>query len=139
MVEVTATYCPDCCGLARDIEVDYDYRGEAVALEVRPGPWLFALIDNPAEVMYRASPDRFGGIPWSERGRWLAAIPERTEAVPLTEGWRPRLVTFGDIADPVTVAMVDLDDLAATFGDGVRLAEVVREEAEVENLRSLLP
>lgn len=134
IVEVNATYCPDGCGLAGDIEVSYGYRGEAVALEVLPGQWLFALIGNPAEVMYRASPDQFGGIPRHERGQWLAATPDQTEPVELTGGWRPRLVTFGDIADPVTVAAVDPDNLAATFGEGVQLTEVtlevVREGAE---------
>jgi len=141
VVEVNATYCPDGCGLAGDIEVGYDYRGEAVALEVLPGQWLFALIDNPAEVMYRASPDQFGGIPRHARGAWLAATPGQMEAVELTGGWRPRLVTFGDIDEPVTVAAVDPDDLAATFGAGVQLVEVtlevVREDVELDILSTL--
>lgn len=124
VVEVTARYCPDGCGLAGDIEVNYSYRGEAVALEVLPGQWLFALLSNPAELMYRASPDQFGGIPRHERGQWLAATPDQMEAVELTEGLRPRLVTFGDIAVPGSVQAVDADNLAATFGEGVQLLNV---------------
>ncbi|MEJ6388506.1 hypothetical protein [Gymnodinialimonas ulvae] len=43
VIEVNATYCPDGCGLAGDIEVGYGYRGEVVAVEVLPGRWLFTL------------------------------------------------------------------------------------------------
>ncbi|ABD55344.1 hypothetical protein [Jannaschia sp. CCS1] len=121
VVEVTALYCNPGCGLARDIEVNYSYRGEAVAVEVVPGQWLFTLIDHQAEPMYRASPDPFGGIPSGDRGRWLAATPRQIEAVELTGGFRPRLVTFADIAVPARVEAVDADTLAAVFGEGVRL------------------
>ena len=31
------------------------------------------------------------------------------------------LVTFGDLSDPTSVEEIDPDDLAATFGEGVRL------------------
>ena len=34
------------------------------------------------------------------------------------------LVTFGDLSDPTSVAEVDPDDLAATFGEGVRLKRI---------------
>jgi hypothetical protein len=37
------------------------------------------------------------------------------------------LVTFGDEADPTSVAEVDPDDLAATFGEGVRLKRITVE------------
>jgi hypothetical protein len=143
VVEVTALYCNPGCGLAGDIEVNYSYQGEAAAFEVLPDQWLFALIDNPAELMYRASPDQFGGIQRHERGRWLAATPRQTEAVELTEGLRPRLVTFADITVPASVEAVDADNLAATFGEGVRLVEVtlevVPELPDAEYIRSLLP
>jgi hypothetical protein len=37
------------------------------------------------------------------------------------------LVTFGDLADPTSVARVDPDDLASTFGEGVRLRRITVE------------
>jgi hypothetical protein len=37
----------------------------------------------------------------------------------------PLLVTFGDIADPKSVALVDPTNLAASFGPGVRLTSVM--------------
>ena len=39
----------------------------------------------------------------------------------------PMLVTFGDLADPTSVAEVDPDDLAATFGEGVKLKRITVE------------
>lgn len=36
----------------------------------------------------------------------------------------PMLVTFSDLGDPASVERVDPDDLAASFGDGVRLKRV---------------
>lgn len=36
----------------------------------------------------------------------------------------PMLVTFGDIADPASVTLVDPGDLAASFGPGVKLKAV---------------
>jgi len=37
------------------------------------------------------------------------------------------MVTFGDLADPTSVAEVDPDYLAATFGEGVKLKRVTVE------------
>lgn len=39
----------------------------------------------------------------------------------------PMLVTFGDLGDPTSVARVDPDDLAASFGEGVSLKRVTVE------------
>lgn len=74
--------------------------------------------------MYRAAPDRFGGIPRHDRGAWLAAIPEQTEAVELTGSFLTRMVTFEDVADPASMIMISSEDFAASFGDGVRLVSV---------------
>jgi hypothetical protein len=40
------------------------------------------------------------------------------------------LVRFGDIADPKTVAKVDPDDLAASFGKGVTLRRITVERTK---------
>lgn len=36
----------------------------------------------------------------------------------------PMLVTFEDVSDPASVKLVDPDNLAAIFGDGIRLKEI---------------
>ncbi|MBY4892277.1 hypothetical protein KUL25_05810 [Rhodobacteraceae bacterium N5(2021)] len=142
VIEVNATYCPDGCGLARDSIGSFNYRGEAVAVEVLPGQWLFALIGAPGELIYHARPDLFGGIRRSDRGQWARLIPNVTGAVELTGGLRPRLVTFADIAVPASVEAVDADKLAATFGEDVRLVEVTldvtREDATLGRVPSVL-
>lgn len=143
VVEVNATYCPDGCVLAGDSIGSYNYRGEAVAVEVLPDRWLFALIGEPGELIYHARPDLFGGIRRSDRGQWARLIPDVTGAVELTRGLRPRFVTFADITVPASVEAVDADNLAATFGEGVRIVEVtlevVRDESTTEFIAQVLP
>jgi hypothetical protein len=55
----------------------------------------------------------------------------------------PMLVTFDDIAKPETVRGVNPDDLAAVFGEGVRLKavtlEITEEAVTDEALDALLP
>lgn len=49
----------------------------------------------------------------------LRAQPLDVPVSPQVDGW-PMLVTFADITKPETVRRVDLEDLAALFGEGVR-------------------
>lgn len=126
VVQVVATFFEE-GEFVSGVEVRYGYRGEAAAVEVLPGQWLFALIGNPAEAIYHASPDALGGIDRGDRGAWLAAIPDHEGAVTLTGRTLPRLVTFADIDDPATVTLVDPENLAASFGPGVRLVSVTLE------------
>lgn len=142
VIEVNATYCPDGCGLARDSIGSFNYRGEAVAVEVLPGRWLFALIGNPGEFFYRARPDLFGDIRRSDRGEWARLIPDVTEAVELLPDHVPTLVAFGDINDPRTAVEVDPDDLSAIFGDGAILLnstiEITQDLPTIGRLRNIL-
>jgi hypothetical protein len=55
-----------------------------------------------------------------KRGRAARVIAVPVEQYPL-------MVTFADLADPASVALVDPNDLAATFGPGVRLKAVTLE------------
>lgn len=89
------------------------YSGEAVVLEVAPGRYLFALLGapNPFEVFFPgAAPVEVA--PQLETLRETREVPRRQY---------PMLVTFDDVADPTTVARVDPDNLAASFGPGVTL------------------
>jgi hypothetical protein len=117
-------------------------RGEAVAVEVLPGKWLFALLggaENPAgsaaawaEVTYapvRDAANRSRGY-W-ERVADIHAQPYDTPVPLPPEAW-PLMVTFTDIADPTSVARVDPNDLAASFGAGARLKTVTLEITRAE-------
>ncbi|MGB3312951.1 MAG: hypothetical protein WBB85_00950 [Albidovulum sp.] len=112
-------------------------KGEAAVVEVAPGRHLFALLDGES-----------GEGSWlRDAGHWVYAaygLGQKSDRsyeasmrklksqsynrpVPLPpEGW-PLMVTFDDIADPTTVRRVDPDDLAASFGPGVRLKAVTLE------------
>jgi hypothetical protein len=133
VTEVRATFYAN-ASLNFGTEVQYGLTGEAAVVEVPPGRLLFALMGGSEELFFRAAKDRFEGM---TRGEWLRAIPGQTEPVTLTGDLIPMLVTFGDIADPASVMLVDPADLAASFGPGVRLKSVtleVTEEAVTEGV-----
>lgn len=106
--------------------------GEALALEVAPGRWLFALLKG--DQGWAGEPGLNAGyaiaVPQGLHARSAEGVEAilahpRDEALPLPrEAW-PMLVTFDDIADPGSVRRVDPDDLAGTFGPGVRLTGVM--------------
>ena len=118
---------------------DYDLTGEAVVVEVTPGRYLFALLKGAGTTEYMGSvaaasiAGREGRVidgalfseVQSKRGPAAGVI-----AVP--EVQYPMLVTFGDIADPASVKLVEPADLAASFGPGVRLRSVVLEVTDNE-------
>jgi hypothetical protein len=111
--------------------VSSEVRGEAVALEVLPGRWLFALLsggdsskgaaDQLAYYAFRLGESREPGVD-SYRAflHDLRAQPRDTPA-PIPPEAYPLLVTFDDITRPDTVREVDPSNLAATFGEGVTL------------------
>ena len=127
-------------------------RGEAVALEVLPGRWLFALLSgdddgkgNAGQLAYHAVRHGETHNP-SDRNyeadmHDLRAQPRNTP-VPIPPEAYPLLVTFDDITKPETVREVDPSNLAATFGEGVRLRgmtlEVTREGVTEGQLKGLL-
>jgi hypothetical protein len=112
-------------------------KGEAVAIEVVPDMWLFALLGGGedaagnatawAEVTYAPSRDANN----RSRGYWerVADIKGQPSDTPVplpSEAW-PMLVTFDDITKPETVRRVNPEDLEAAFGEGVRLKAVTLE------------
>lgn len=99
-------------------EIACSVRGEATVVEVLPGRYLLALLGGSYGRCYAAAKDRFPGM---KRAEWLRQIPRQTEPVSLLPDQVPLLVTFDAITRPETVREVDPHDLAASFGDGVRL------------------
>jgi hypothetical protein len=102
-------------------------RGEATAVEVLPGRWLFALLDD--QERFLLSHHQRGRATMMQAARRLRADKigvTLTPEIPPGTFLRlfPTLVTFDDITDPKTVQLVDPADLEAAFGAGVRLKSV---------------
>ena len=122
----------------------HDLTGEAVVVEVAPGRYLFALLKGAGTAEYMGSvaaasiSGREGRV---IDGALFAEVQGKlgraAGVIPVPEGQYPMLVTFGDIADPASVRLVDSGDLAATFGPGVRLKAMtleVTDEAVTEGV-----
>ena len=120
-------------------EVSYGVTGEAAVVEVLPGRYLFALMGGSEGLFAAAAKDRFEGM---TRGEWLRKIPRQVDPVALTGEPVPMLVTFDDINQPNTIRKVDQQDLAAVFGEGVRLKaltlEITREEVTAGRIEGVL-
>jgi hypothetical protein len=121
-------------------QIYYRVRGEAVAVDLPGGRTLFALLrsDNDIEwsahVMQGLAP-KTQGEPWAKSFDNVLLINKKVEVprmwpanatLPERSAY-PMLVIFGDESDPTSVAEIDPDDLAATFGKGVRLKRVTAE------------
>ncbi|MGL4235412.1 hypothetical protein [Tabrizicola sp.] len=127
-------------GVFADSSPRVRWTGEALALEVLPGRWLFALLDSDGAVdaghwVYTAY-DLWasGGVYGyhfpnydAVRTRVLAQPLDTPVPLPLQLEGGPMLVTFDDITKPETVREVDPANLAAVFGEGVRLKAVTLE------------
>ena len=109
-------------------------RGEAVAVEVLPGRWLFALLSGDDDALGQADQLIYTTFRLGENlnvsDRTYEALMADLRSKPLdtpasvpAESY-PLLVTFDDITKPETVRLVDPDDLDAAFGcerEGVAL------------------
>jgi hypothetical protein len=121
--------------------------GEAVVIEVAPGRYLFALLGGSDDQYRDASHWVYPAYNLGDAGSYSAAMsivqaqPYDTPVPLPPEGW-PLMVTFTDIADPTSVASVDPADLAASFGEGVRLKavtlEITRAEVTTGRLKKIL-
>jgi len=121
-------------------------RGEAVAVDLPDGKTLYALLRSENDVEWASrvyvllAPKPEKDEPFVDQ---LDNVLELEGVQVLPRMWRanvlqgersayPMFVTFEDEADPRTVKLVDPDDLAASFGNGVRLKRIT---AELTNSR----
>ena len=114
--------------------------GEALAIEVSPGRYLFAVIEQmkPNELAMLAIPTDervWEGVPklTSTKGQPLTVPPDEY----------PLMVTFGDLTDPKSVQEVDPFNLTATFGPGYKIksytVEITDEPVTGGRVEKLLP
>ena len=150
VIEVTAGEVGTTLGGANS-----EARGEAVAVDLPGGQTLFALMKGdaetynfPAQVMYLVTPFERGDKP-KGFGPLLEAV-RANRKVNVVKRMRPgvfqvdppfsaypMMVRFRDIADPKTVERVDPHNLAASFGDGVKLRRITVQMTEEPVTRSL--
>lgn len=110
--------------------------GEAVALEVAPGKYLFALLRDTPPAYEVFFPD----VPPLEIAAKLPGLPETRELMP---SQYPMLVTFVDLDDPASVKRVDPMRLDAAFGAGYRLnsisMSITNEPVQRGRIKQVLP
>jgi hypothetical protein len=108
------------------------FKGEAVAVDL-PGGTLFALVGGtPGGDDFRGAVINTFAFPRRPEAEKLVALFD-TLGQPASLGREvvihpkdlPKLVRFRDIRDPNTVELVDPDDLAKSFGAGVKLKRIV--------------
>ena len=113
---------------------DWSVVGEAVAVDLPNGQTLYALLRTDAHFgdmvglsMATIHPD-FRGTGYDVVGvaEELSAGRYSGPSQVSPENY-PMLVTFEGESDPTSVALVDPDDLAATFGEGVSLRRITLE------------
>ena len=121
-------------GLANGVPWVVNVHGEAVAVDLGDHGLLFALLTGPVDTdrgsgkkFYPDSPVTVLLAQLSDTGVGgmtsgnLASLSGRKDVVEVPPARLPMLVRFRDIEDPMTVEQVDPEDLAASFGPGVRL------------------
>jgi hypothetical protein len=105
------------------------WTGEAVALEVLPGRWLFALMEGDGSTdaghwVYAAYAlgTALGTDGHPSYDAAMAKLRGQPKGAPvgLPPDGLPLFVTFGDVTGPTSVAPADPLDLAASFGPGMR-------------------
>ena len=134
-------------GLANGHSLTSGMRGEAVVVDVRPDAppgeprYLFLLLGEPPYrlAQHAIRPGRDASSYRAQPNQKRLSVGESFSQIVNAEGSHPvpvyrlpLMVTFRDVADPTSVMRVEPDQLAATFGPGVRLAGVTLEVVDEE-------
>ena len=131
--------------------VNFELRGEAVAIDLPGERVLFALLRKPENQDWAIhltfdafSPffeqvDRPGAPDWAER---IAHLKRSGASATLTEEQLPAFATFERLDEPGSIRRVNADELAEEFGPGVYLRSVhiaATDEAPRDTLSERLP
>jgi hypothetical protein len=107
-------------------------KGEATVVDLGDGHLLFALLSHPGAYEYtglvalnlfKSAADPI----WSPEAFAKVQAAKGRGPQPLPSSLYPMFVRFRDINDPKTVERVDPNNLAASFGSGVRLVRATIE------------
>ena len=109
-------------------------QGEAIAVEVSPGRYLFALL---GEGGYYTEPDAWLGAVFyppvisvnRDAGykRWIGELKRTKTAFPVPERAYPPFVVFSDMNDFTSIQVLEPDDIAAFFGSGTSIKSLTIE------------
>jgi hypothetical protein len=131
VIQVTTSDGRNPGGLFPYGEVGTQVRGEAVATDLPGGRTLFALLQSEDRGVDAASYYALAALPpdppitgTDAYPRMIAQLVKRRDLGTMPRKAYPVLVTFTDIRNPKTVARVDPDNLAASFGPGVTLRRI---------------
>lgn len=103
----------------------YSFRGEAIAVEVAPGRYLFATLQGYGwETAWHAFLPTDEPKNRADAGQYYSMLQNTRDTRFLPEDKYPLLVTLDDIDDPASVKRVNPENLAAVFGDGYRLKSI---------------
>jgi hypothetical protein len=110
--------------------------GEAVVVEVAPGKYLFAVLEEKQKLL--ALKVIAGDQAWGQPTKAdLEKVEAHRGAVALGRSNYPLLVTFTDINAPASVKEVKTENLAASFGPGYSLKSItleITDEAKTEDV-----
>lgn len=118
------------------VGVSVKFRGEAVIVDLPGGQTLFALLtggdgDPDYAKMLGGRAEVWGKSPSEPRKGPVELYPKAPDTIGLKHtNPLPMLVRFRDLADPTSVERVDPNDLAASFGPGVRLKRIAIEASD---------
>lgn len=103
-----------------------DVKGEAVIVNLGKRGLLFVLISDESDYeLYQTFP--IEGPTTAQGIRYYRSLDIGLRKI-LKEGeYFPQFVTFNDINDPKSIQPVDHNDLAATFGEGVKFKSIAIE------------
>ena len=116
--------------------------GEAVALQLGDGKWLFMLMDGYEYIFARAY-QKQEGVGLFSVVRDIRKMRQQKSPLRVPKNGLPTFVTFGDLTDPDSLFVVDPADLQTVFGEGYNLVEVTvnysRDQISHENLLQVWP
>ena len=116
--------------------MDEQFKGEAVAVELAPGKYVFVLLEGMrdiatlvyGETFFKKEDVNLKRVQRSPSEEPLWAFLESPQpAKRVRPKFYPRMVTFQDINKPASVRLVDPYNLAASFGPGYRIKSMTIE------------
>ncbi len=115
--------------------------GEAVVVDLGDGRYLFSLLNNAATLPFKPFTNH---LPSTNRAvDVVRALRSEKASIELTNDQLPLLVTFSNPDNPKSVRRVNPENLAATFGAGVRLKlvklEITDEPVTSGSVNAALP